>query len=107
MRGGQPSGVPRTGEIHSTPNELNWAGLSDERRSKGCHDPVGLHQLLPARSGRIGIVFSVLKVLAERDSGVYLVGHAHDVCFDAEPLERRERLSIKLSDRLATSGTAS
>jgi hypothetical protein len=78
---------------------LDRTGLSDERRPKVCHDPVGLHKLLPERARRIGVVFCVLIVLSERDSGVYLVGLAHDVRFDAEPIERRERLSVKLGDR--------
>jgi hypothetical protein len=78
---------------------LDWADFSDERSTKVCHDPVGLDQLLPERARRIGIVVSVLIVLSERDSGVYLVGLAHDVCFDAEMAERRERLAIKLGDR--------
>jgi hypothetical protein len=58
---------------------LDRAGLSDERRTKVCHDAVGLNQLLPERARRTGVVFNVLIVLSERDSGVYLVGLAHDV----------------------------
>ena len=61
---------------------------------------MGLYQLLPERVRRIGIVFSVLVVLSERDSGFYLVGLAADVRFDAEAVERRKRLSLKLGDRL-------
>jgi hypothetical protein len=77
---------------------LDRAGLSDERRAKVGHDAVRLHQLLPEGARRIRIVFSVLIVLSERDSGVYLFGLADDVCFDTEPVERRERLSVKLGD---------
>ena len=58
-----------------------------------------LHQLLPERTRRIGIVFSVLVVLSERDSGLYLVGLADDMRFDAETVESLERLSVKLGDR--------
>jgi hypothetical protein len=78
---------------------LDRAGLSDERRAEVGHDPVRRHQLLPERARRIGIVFSVLVVLSEQDSGFNLVGRAHDMRFDAETVERRERLSVKLGDR--------
>src|SRR5712671_2261308 len=98
MRGGGPPGKSCTGQIHSTPEELDRAGLSDERRAKVCHDSVGLHQLLPERARRIGVVFCVLIVRSERDSWVCLVGPANDASFDAGPVERRERLSVKLGD---------
>jgi hypothetical protein len=78
---------------------LDWAGLSNEGRAEVGHDPMRLHQLLPERARRIGIVFSVLVVLSERDSGFYLVGLADDMRFDAETVESRERLSVKLGDR--------
>src|SRR5271156_3424429 len=99
MQRGGPSGKSCTGEIQSTPEELGWAGLSDERRAEVGHGPVRLHQLLPERARRIGIVFSVLVVLSERDSGFYLVGLGDDMRFDAETVERRERLSVKHGDR--------
>jgi hypothetical protein len=78
---------------------LDRTDLSDERRAKVGHDPVGLDQLLPERVRCNGIVFSVLLVLSERDSGFYLVRLADDVRFDAEAVERRERLCVKLGDR--------
>src|SRR6476660_2279890 len=41
----------------------------------------------------------MLIVLCERNGGVYLVRLAHYVCLDAEPVECRERLAVKLGDR--------
>src|SRR5690349_14962255 len=96
------SGAPRkpcTGQIHCTPEELDRTDLSDERRAKVGHHAVRLHKLSPEGARRIGFVFSVLIVLSERNSGVYLVGLADDVCFDVEMVERRERLSVELGDR--------
>jgi hypothetical protein len=78
---------------------LDWTGLSDESRAEVGHRPVRLNQLLPERPRRVGIVFSVLVVLSERDSGFHLVGSGADTRFDAEAVERRERLPVKLGDR--------
>src|SRR5882757_4992498 len=98
MHGGGAPGKSCAGQIHGTPEEVDRTGLSDERRAKVRHDPVGLHELLPKRMHRIGIVSSMLIVLRERDGGVYLIGLAQDMCFDVEVVERRERLSVELSD---------
>src|ERR1700761_4989656 len=99
MQGGGPSGKSCTGQIQSAPEELDRAGLSDERRAEVGHDPMRLHQLLPERARRIGIIFGMLIVLSERNSGVHLVGGANDMRFDTQTVERRECLSVKLGDR--------
>jgi hypothetical protein len=85
---------------------LDRAGLSDERRPKVRHDPVRLHKLLPGYVRLFGIVFSVLIVRSERDSGCYLIGLADDV-FRRE-LSSAENVSPSTSATgLAANGTAS
>jgi hypothetical protein len=79
--------------IQSSPEELDRAGLSDERRAEVGHEPVRLHQLLPERVRRIGIVFSVLVVLGERDSGFYLVG-LPTMCDSKPRLSSAESVSL-------------
>jgi hypothetical protein len=77
MGGGGPPGKSGAGQIHSTPEELDRTGLSDERRAKICHAPVGLNQLLPECARRVGIVFNVLivtdgDVLADNVNGEFV-----------------------------------